>query len=183
MSTSSVGRPGKYQRSFGGLVAALVITVVLIGGVLWFLGLFRPDVEIEREPIAYRDEIGALQRAGVKPVYPESLPEDWIATGIDTRQGFQLQMLTGGENFVGIQQDAASVDELLERHVDEDATPTEILEVQGSVAPAWQGYEDEGGDAAYSAEVGKQVVLVYGSASPEELQDLIGRLTTEPVED
>ena len=32
-----------------------------------------------------------------------------------------------------------------------------------------------------AAEVGGQTVLVYGAASPEELQDLIGRLTTQPV--
>ena len=54
---------------------------------------------------------------------------------------------------------------------------------EGSVAEAWQGFEDDGGDTAYAAEVGDRTVLVYGSASPADLQDLIERLTTEPVAD
>jgi hypothetical protein len=185
MSTSSVGRPGKYQRSAGGLVAALVVTVVAVGGLLWVLGLFRPDVDVQREPIDYLEDMEALQDAGFTPVYPQSLPGDWIATEVDTADGIQLQMLTDDEEFVSVVQSDASDGELLEQYVDDEggAEPTEIIQVRGSVAEAWQGYADDGGDTAYSAQVGKETVLVYGSASPEELQDLIGRLTRKPVAD
>ena len=81
-------------------------------------------------------------------------------------------MLTDDDEFVGIHQESATASELVREYVDEDATTIDIYSVRGSVAEAWQGYEDEGGDTAYAAEVGDQTVLVYGSASPEELQDL-----------
>ncbi len=184
MSTSSEGRPGKYERSAGGLVAALVITVVAVGGLLWVLGLFRPDTDNRPEEIDYVPLVGDVQDAGFDPVYPESLPKGWIATEYRAAdQALELLMFTDDDEFVGIHQEAASPSDLVREYVDEDATATDILTVEGSVAEAWQGYEDEGGDTAYVAEVGDQTILVYGSASPDELQDLIGRLTTDPLED
>lgn len=186
MSTSSVGRPGKYQRSAGGLVAALLITIVAVGGLLWVLGLFRSDLEVEPDEVDYLRIVGEAQDAGLEPVYPESLPGDWIATAYDVtaveEETFELRMLTEDDEFVAIHQEAASTSELLREHVDEEPSPIEIFTVDGSVAEAWEGYEDDEGDTAYATEVGGQTVLVYGQVSPEELQDLIGRLTTDPVD-
>lgn len=185
MSTSS-GRPGRYERSFGGLVAALVVTVAVVGGLLWFLGLFRADVEIDPQEIDHLAIAGEAQDAGLEPVYPESLPEDWTATAYDVMGGekptFEIRMLTEDDEFVGIHQESAPASELLREYVDEETSPLDIYSTRGSVARAWQGYEDAGGDAAYAAEVGRQTVLVYGSVSPEELQELIGRLSTAPLD-
>ncbi len=187
MSTSNTGRPGRYDRSFGGLVAALVVTVVAVGGLLWFFGLFRPDLEVDPDQVDYLRTADEAQDAGLEPVYPTSLPEDWIATAYDVMGGerptFEIRMLTDDDEYVAIRQEAAPSSELVRELVDEEASPIDVYSVRGSVAEAWEGFEDEGGDTAYAAEVGRQTVLVYGSASPEELQDLIGRLTTEPVED
>jgi hypothetical protein len=42
-------------------------------------------------------------------------------------------------------------------------------------------FEDDGGDLAYAAEVGDEVVMVYGSAAEEDLRLVLDRLTTDPV--
>jgi len=186
MSTSSVGSPGKYQRSVGGLAAALVLTVVAVGGLLWLLGLFRSDLEIDPERVDYQPIVGEAQDAGFAPVYPDSLPDGWTPTGYQVVPGeqpaFEMNLLTeDDEDFVGIRQDDAAEADMLAEYVVGELAPTDIYSVRGSVAEAWQGYEDEDGDTAYVSEVGGETVLVYGSASPEELQDLIGRLTTEPI--
>ena len=185
MSTSSANRPGKYQRSAGGLVAALVITVVGVGALLWVLSLFRPDNEVRPEEVDYLQIASEAQDAGLTPVYPSSLAGGWIATAYDVQAGedpiLEIRMLTGDENFVAVHQESAAASDLVREYVDEETTPIDIYSLRSTVAEAWQGYEDEGGDTAYAAEVGDQTVLVYGSASPEELQNLIGRLTTEPV--
>lgn len=186
MSTSSVGRPGKYQRSVGGLVTALLVTVVAVGGLLWVLGLFRPDVDERPGEVDYLAIAAEAQDARLEPVYPRTLPEGWTATAYDVEAVdgtvLEIRMLTDDEEFVGIHQEATSAAELLRTFVDEDTSATDIYSVRGSVAEAWQGYEDAGGDVAYAAEVGDQTVLVWGSASPEELQELIGRLTTQPLD-
>ncbi|MEZ0579583.1 DUF4245 family protein [Nocardioides sp. MH1] len=186
MSTTSVGRPGKYQRSAGGLIAALVITVVAVGGLLWFLGLFRADVDNRPEPIDYRSSIDDAQEGRLDPVYLGSLPDGWIATKFDVEpagedSAFATGLFTDDEKFVGIEQQTATVDSLLDSYVDKDATTTDIFRADGSVADAWQGYEDAGGDAAYASTVHGQTVLVYGDVAPGVLQDVIDRLTTAPV--
>ncbi len=187
MSTSRDERPGKYQRSAGGLVTALLVTVVAVGGLLWVLGLFRPDTDIRPEAIDYLEIAGEAHDAGLDPVYPASLPEGWIATKFEVAAGadpaLEIGLFTDDEEFVGIQQESAPASELVREYVDEEATTIDIFSVEGSVAEAWQGYEDEGGDTAYASEVGDQTVLVYGSVSAEVLQELIGRLTTKPVLD
>ena len=181
MSTSSEGRPGRYQRSAGGLVAALVITVVAVGGLLWVLGLFRPDTDIRPEEIDYLGDRGRgpgrRARPGLSGVAARGLDRDQVRGPPGTEPALELGLFTDDDEFVGIQQESATASELVREYVDEDATHDRHLLGAGSVAEAWQGYEDEGGDTAYAAEVGDQTVLVYGSASPEELQDLIGRLT------
>lgn len=187
MSTSSVGRPGKYQRSAGGLLAALVITVVAMGGLLWVMGLFRDDVDNRPEAVDYLQTVGEAQDARLAPVYPAALPDGWIATGFDVTGGeqptFEIRLLTDDDNFVAVHQEAADASDLVREYVDEDASVTDIYTARGSVAEAWQGYEDEGGDSAYASEVDGETVLVYGSADAADLQEVVDSLTTAPVSD
>lgn len=185
MSTTSVGRPGKYQRSFGGLVAALVLTIVGVGLLLWFLGLFRSDLEVDPERVDYLGTVEEAQDSRLTPVYPTSLPDGWIATGFDVQAGrdpvFEIRLLTDEEEFVGIHEEDTTVSDLLERYVVEDTVGIEPYGSPGSVAKAWTGYRDDEGDTAYASKADGRVVLVWGSASPEELQDVIDRLTDAPV--
>ncbi|KAA1421329.1 DUF4245 domain-containing protein [Nocardioides humilatus] len=187
MSTSSVGRPGKYQRSAGGLLAALVITVVAIGALLWFMGLFRDDVDNRPDRVDYLETVSEAQDAKLSPIYPAELPKGWIATGFDVVPGdnptFEIRLLTDSDKFIGIRQEAEDVSTLIRQYVDEDASATDIYSARGSVAEAWQGYEDDGGDSAYASEVDGETVLVYGSASAADLREVIDSLTTEALDD
>ncbi|QYJ02601.1 DUF4245 domain-containing protein [Nocardioides panacisoli] len=184
------GKPGRYQRSASGLVASLLVIGVLVLLVVWLMGLFRSAPEVEPTPIDYTEAIGAAQDAGQRPVYPSSLPGGWIATGFEvdpgTANSYGLKLLTAEDDFVGISQADESAGTLLRRHVDEDEQ--DISDAPGydatrSVASEWAGYTDLGGDTAYAAEVGDTTVLVYGSASPEELQIVIESLTREQLRD
>ncbi len=184
------GRPGRYQRSASGLIASLVVTVLVIGGVLFFLSAFRNDLEIEPDSIDYLEPVGAAQQAGLSPVYPASLPDGWIATGTDIEvqdgRAFMLRMLTDDERFVAVRREDASVTALLTRWVDEEVEVADGYTVPDAVrrpvARTWNGYTDAGGDTAYAAEIGEDTVLVFGSASPEELQDVVDSLVTTPLD-
>jgi hypothetical protein len=193
-----VGRPGKYQRSFGGLVAALVLTVLAVGLLLWFLGLFRSDLEVRQEPVDYLDTVEGLQQAdrerqeagepALEPVYPERLPEGWIATAAEVPTpdppSFEIRMLTDDEEFVALHQAAGTtVERLVQDEVDDAADAGGIWDAPaGAVAEHWQTFTDEGGDTAYATQVDGQVLLVFGSAPAAELEELIGLLTRAPVD-
>ncbi|UMG91426.1 DUF4245 family protein [Nocardioides sp. TF02-7] len=186
MSTTQVGRPGKYQRSFGGMVGALLLVVLGVALLLWLLGLFRSDLEVEPDQVDHLRIAAEAQDSGLDPVYPATLPEGWTATAFDVEAGtdpvFEIRLLTDEERFVGIHEEDAPVSDLLDRYVVEDADPIDPYGSPDSVAGRWSGYADGEGDTAYAAEVGGRTVLVWGSAPAAELQDVIDRLTDAPVE-
>lgn len=180
-------QPGRYQRSFSGLIAAIVITVLAVGGFVAVRGLVRDDVSNEPESVDYLETVGLAQQAGEEIVYPRALPDGWRATSVDFQPGerpaFGLGVLTDQGRFVGLRQEDDNLEDLLATYVEEDADEVADLGSQtlaGDVATQWRSFEDEGGDRAYATEVGDSWVLVYGSAADEDLQALVEQLTTEP---
>ena len=187
--TEPAGKPGRYQRSAVGLVTSLVVTVVAIGGLLYFMGVFRPDFETKPEAIDYLETVQSAQQAGLEPAYPPTLPDGWIATGVDIVPGddpvFMLRLLTDDDRFVAVRLEDSSVGALLAAWVDEDTAEADPYVVPDSVrspvARDWEGYTDKGGDTAYAAEKGDATLLVFGSAPAEDLHTIIDRLVTAPV--
>jgi hypothetical protein len=170
-------KPGRYQRSTNGLVGALVVTLLAVG-VFWTVrSLSRPDLEVEREPVDYAVAADAARDAGYEVVAPATLPEGWTATAIDLTQTdppeWGMGVLTADGKFVGLRQEAESVDDLVGVNVDEDAVEGDPLSLDSAVGDRWQSWTDEGGDTGYSIEYADQTVLVYGSAPPADLQEFI----------
>ncbi|MBM7518891.1 DUF4245 family protein [Nocardioides nitrophenolicus] len=182
-------RPGRYQRSAVGLVTSLVVTVVVIGGLLYFMGAFRPDFEVKPEAVDYLETVQDAQRAGLTPVYPDALPKGWISTGVDVTPGerpvFMVRLLTDDQKFVAVRQEDSSVTAMLSQWVDESTETrpgyTVPATVAAPVAREWKGYGDSGGDSAYAAEVDGMTVLVFGSAPAKELRAIVDSLVTTPV--
>lgn len=188
--TQPTGKAGRYQRSVTGLVTSLVVTVIGLGALLYFTGIFRNDLEIKPEAIDYLETVESAQQAGLAPVYPATLPDGWIATGVEIEPGddpvFMLRMLTDENRFVAVRQEDATVPGMLAAWVDDEPQVadghTVPDDVRAPVARSWKGYTDEGGDTAYAAELGEETLLVFGSASAEDLQTIIDSLVTTPVD-
>lgn len=175
-------KPGRYQRSTSGLVGALIVTLLAIGAFVAFRALNREELEIKPEPIDYLAAVEQLQDSGSRPVHPPRLPEGWIATSVDVvpgrRDTWGLGVLTDEGAFVGIRQADSSAESLVEEYVDAEAAEGDVLGIpESDVAVEWLSWTDEGGDTGYSAEVGQQSVLVYGSAPAAEIQAYVATLT------
>ena len=176
-------RPGRYQRSPSGLIAALVITVLAVLAFVVFRSLNRTDLDVEPERVDYLATVQSLQQDGAAPVYPATLPLGWMATSVDVRPGDRLAwgvgILTDDDEFVGVRQSSESLDSLLETYVDEQPADDGTVSVASDVAGRWRAFHDDGGDRAYAAEVGDQTVLVFGSASDADLREVVGSLTRD----
>jgi hypothetical protein len=176
---------GRYERSAGGLIIAMVVTVAAVTAFVVFRSLISTDVEVEPDSVDYLEKVVQAQDAGLAPVYPPTLPEGWQATGAEVtpgeRPGFGLTLLTADEKFVGVRQSDDSVEDLLEEYVVEDTDEGDPFEVTGSVASSWETYSDTGGDIAYVAEVDDLTVMVYGSAGAADIERLVESLTTRPL--
>ena len=207
---SETGRPGRYTRSTSGLIGAMLILFVAVIGFVVFRGLFRTETEYIPPDTDYVEVVRAVQDEGGELVYPEQLPEGWVVNNLDYEPGlpptFSLALLTDDEDFAGVIDTGAEVDDLVTSFVDQAAVEGDPLVLEAAeVTTEWRTFTDDGGDTAYVAEIDlapvagddatgtdaaaadaisedvTRTVMVYGSADPEVLQDLLASLTTAPL--
>lgn len=178
-----VSEPARYQRSVSGLIGALLILLAIIGVFVALRAFSRTDVEIKPTAVDYLAEVSYAQQQGARLVYPAALPKGWIATSIDRVPGagttWGVGMLTANGKFAGFRQQDAPLADLLATYVDKSPTEGAPVTVPGSVVPRWRTFSDSGGDHAFAARVAGDTVLVYGSASVDDLRTLVATLTTK----
>jgi Protein of unknown function (DUF4245) len=183
-------QPSRYNRSFGGLLAAMLATVVFVAAYVGFRELTREQPDIAPR-VDYLSCVAYLQEADAAVVYPRALPQGWTATSISFERGtppqWRIGMVTADDEFVGVVQGDDDLDDLLDSYVDAspsqgaDASPDNALD-----ATTWQTWSDSGGDHAFSTELASgplagQTLMVYGSAPVADLVALLGALTLDPV--
>ncbi|QIG44293.1 DUF4245 domain-containing protein [Nocardioides anomalus] len=179
-------RPSRYTRSFGGLIGAMVVTVVFIAGYVAFRAVTRDQPDVKQD-VDYLAQVSELQGADVTVVFPCGLPDGWRATSTDFERGdpptWGIGFVTDDDEFVGVRQEQSDVDDLLETYVDKSADEGEDASPENSLGVStWQTWSDDGGDHAFSTTLAGpldgQTLLVYGSASVAQQEELVGRLST-----
>lgn len=166
------GKPGRYQRSFSGMVGAMIVVVLVILAFVAFRGLVRDNRPTPIEPLPYSEILaGAADRELAVAHLPE-LPAGWIATSFELRSDlWSLGILTEDERFVGIHQEAARIDQLMTTYVDEGAVEGDPVRLDSPLADEWRSFTDTGGDYALAAEVDDLGwVMVYGSAGADVIR-------------
>lgn len=175
----------RYPRTFNGLVASMIVCVVAVVG-YWVLQNTTHSVQsIKPQAVDYAGTVKEIQAAGQSVIYPSSLPAGWKATDARYTPGDQptwaIPMLTSSGTFAGLQVEQSPVLDVVHEYVDKNPHQGSIVTIPSAVADSWLEWSDSGGDHAFSATVGKDVVLVYGSASVADLRRLVGLLTTAPL--
>ena len=180
-------RPGRYQRTIAGGVGSMIVLVLVVLAFVGLRAVFRDNDAVEVDPVDYLSVVGPAQEAGVPVVYPPTLPDGWKATSVDfdpgDRPAWGVGMLTDDGKFVGVRQEDADLDSLLDTYVDEDAAEGDTVTVEGALVPEWQEWSDAGGDHAYAASIGDYEILVYGPADTDDLLTIVKSLTDAPVAD
>lgn len=182
-------KPGRYQRTTGGLIGSMIVAVLLVLGVVVFRELFRNTPEVEPEAVPYLESVAALQEAGRQVAYPPAVPAGWIVTSVTvdrgSRPGWALGMLTDDGRYVGLRQQDEDVDDLVADLIDEDASEDGTVPLESALGEEWESFSDEGGDHGFATgittDVGEETLLVYGSAPVADLETLIGILTLGPA--
>lgn len=174
-------KPGRHERSFSGLMGAMIVTLLFVMAFVGWRALFRADVDNDPEPVEWRESVTLAQQAGLDVVHPQELPEGWIATTVDLRAGdiprWGMGVLTDDGDYIGIRQEDATIEQLVSVYIDEDYVPGEPVRLDSDVATTWETWSDAGGDHGFSTEVGDDAVLVYGSAPVEDVESYVELLT------
>ena len=184
-------QPSRYDRSFGGLLGAMIVTVVFVAGYVGFRAVTRDQPDIQPD-VDYLSCVAFLQQADVAVVHPPALPKGWRATSVHFERGtpaaWRIGLLTDDDEFVGVVQEPRDVRDVVTTYVDkapvegDDAAPANGLGIT-----AWKTWSDSGGDHAFSAQVSSgplagETLLVYGSAPVAAQETVLGSLTLDPVE-
>jgi hypothetical protein len=178
--TTGSGQPSRHQRSMAGMIGAMLITLLVILAFIALRGFTREQAEVDVPPVDYLDAVGAAADTGLALAHPRELPDGWRATSVDLDRDesaeWTMGMLTDEGRFVGIRQEEESADDIAAVALDEDAVEGEEVTLDGALARTWTTWSDEGGDTGYAAALGDETVLVYGSAPPEDLEEVIALL-------
>jgi hypothetical protein len=169
----------------GGMVGALVVTVGVIIAFVIFRAIIRDDPQVNREAIDYKATVESLQESDLlDPVYPPTLPKGWKAVDatFDAEElTWSLDLNTADTEFVGVVQSLLPLKDLLETHVDAKASEGNAVMLDSPLASTWSTFTDEGGDYALAAKVKGFTVLVFGTASDDEIKDLTAALVSRKL--
>lgn len=168
-----------------GMVGAMGITLLLILGFVLFRAVNREEVDYEPVPVDYLPVVeGIGASTGLRPAYPPTLDEGWVATLAAWEQDtltWKLNLLTDEGRFLGVRQSRRQLGEsLVEQYVDEAAEEGATLELGGALGGEWVEWSD-GSDYALVRETDDEALLVVGTGSEAEVRDLAESLVVRPV--
>jgi hypothetical protein len=179
-------KPGRYNRSTGGLIGSMIVLVVAVLAIVAFRGTFRETPEYEPADIDYLELVSSVQQTGLTPLYPPELPDGWSVKDASfapgDRPSLDLVFTTDDEHTAGLHQEDTGERELLTKYVGAGVTEDDDAELTTDVA-TWTAWVDTDGDHAYTAEHGDDTVLVYSSGDPDALRTFVESLTDEPITD
>jgi hypothetical protein len=185
-------QPGRYQRSFGGMVGALLVLVLGIGAFVLLRNVNRVDPADPVRPVDYATPVRFAQRtAAFELLTPRQLPQGWIATSVrfaddpDQGQSWHVGFLTDEQHYIGLEQAERSTASMVHEFVDEDATEGGQVDVRGTSWTRWSdpGRDPDGdpsapsdGDLALVREAGGATTVVVGTVAEDQLTELAGTL-------
>ena len=142
------GKPSRRQSSAAGMVGAMVITLLVIGGFVALRGFTRDQGEVEVASVDYQDAVAAAADSGLALVHPRELPDGWRATSVDLSRdespAWAMGMLADEGRFVGIRQEEESADDMAAVAIDEDAVQGDDVRLDSEVADAWTDLDRRG---------------------------------------
>ncbi|WP_028473377.1 DUF4245 family protein [Nocardioides alkalitolerans] len=190
------GKPGRYPRTFNGLIASMVVIVLGVLAFVGFRAVFRAEPTVDLQSVDYLSVVRLAQDSGFPVAYPPELPEEWTPTssrfeGVDGTE-WSVGIVVGEDDFVGVKVRTADVDDTLEnvlREEYETGDPVTVDATDPALAGEW-GTATQGVDTALTLRVpslggatGAEgiTVVVYGSLDEDALADVAAGLTTEPL--
>ena len=159
---------GRYQRSAGGMVGAMVVLVVLLVAWVGIQSLVKQQPDSAVRTVDYAQVVAPARKAAkFDLVAPAALPTGWRATSVTFRdtvpQHWHLGVLTDTDRYVGLEQGQGSQRSMIEEYVDKDAQRGAPVQVDGR---RWATYTDARGDLALVRRDGDATTLVVGHDVP-----------------
>lgn len=178
----------RYPRSSGGLVGAMIVTVLAVLAFVAFRAITRDNEPTPVRSVDYPAVVKAARGEKSLLVFaPDRLPLGWRATSATYTKGvsptWHLGTLTEKRRYVGVEEARSSIENLAKEHVDPAAQRGQDVTIAGRT---WQSWTDSGGDyaVARSLTAGElkagggvaESLLVVGTAPEAQIRAFAGSL-------
>lgn len=163
---------GRYQRSPGALLGAMLVLVVIAVAMVLVTDAQNARTMPQPAPsVDYGQTLAyARKTADFKLLAPPRLPSGWRATSAgfmdQAGQSWHLGLLTPDEQYVGIEQSALPVSSMVEQYVDQNAVQGSSVQVAGHT---WSTWTDSRGDTALVRVDKGMTTLVVGTVGRDRL--------------
>lgn len=156
-------------------IAVLGVVVAAVAAFTAFLREEPPDPSAAVDYQTITDQ--AREGVGFDLLAPDDLPDGWRSNDARVEPGdppaWHLGVLTDGDDYIGLEQEQASVRDMVERHAD-GSRPDGAAEVGGD---RWDVRTDGDGNTTFVRRAGEVTVLVTGDAPREQIESYIGSLS------
>lgn len=167
------------NASLGDVAIGVGVLMALIGAVVWFFSLTRPDEPDLPDPVDYESALAAAREEfPYRVLAPEPLPDGWRVTNVrmdaDNPAGhrWRLGMFTDEGQFVGVEQTDGETSSYRDDRLREFAPDGETT-IGGQT---WERLREEEGDRALVRDDDGVVTIVRGTLGFDELVDVVERL-------
>ncbi len=188
---SMTEKAGRYQRSFAGMLGALLVLILGIGVFVVLRDVTRVDPPDPVRPVDYVQPARfAQEEAPYEVLTPRALPEGWTATSVRFQpaaedRSWHVGVLTEDQRYIGIEQAERTPEAMVADFVDEEAQEGGEVDIDGRT---WRVWTDPGrdpgadpgtapaGDLALVREDDDATTLVVGTVSQDELGEFVATL-------
>lgn len=180
----------RYPRTFGGLMASLLVLVVIVVPVVLIVQWRGNETREIRgggqtHAADWRGAVKSAQDAKIDVVHPRTLPAGWYANTDPTYTGgdepdWTMSFVKGETSYVGVEWSVRPADVLARKEIDLQPRKGRTVALRSEIADRWTGWSDAGGDHGYSASVDGRTVLVWGPKEAD-VRRFVGLLTTAPM--
>jgi hypothetical protein len=185
-------QPGRDQRSsFGGMLGALLVLLLGIGGFVVLRDVNRVDPGDPVRPVDYVQPARFAQEAvGFEVLTPRALRKGWTATSVRfdptaEEQSWHVGVLTADRRYIGLEQALRPVDAMVADFVDDKADEGGEVTIAGKTWTIWtdSGRDPDAdpstapeGDLALVREDEGATTLVVGTVSQDVLAEFAASL-------
>lgn len=177
--------PSRYALPISGMVGAMVMVLLVVGGFVAFRAVNRDNKPTPVSTVDYSGYVRSGRDDGKLAILaPAHTPDGWRATSAQYTTGvaphWHLGVLTASGRYVGLEEGLAPASDQVDQYVDQNATRGTSLTIGGST---WQSWTDSGGDYALvqsrpaRQKGATESVVVVGSAPPAQIRAYVETLS------
>jgi hypothetical protein len=171
-------QPARYDRSFSGMIGAMVVLLLVIGAFVGFRALNRSDPAKPVSAVDYITPAKFARQAATFPLLaPRRLPPGWIATSVRFQDGrpqsWHLGCLTDQRRYVGLEQSDSPPVSMLKEFVGDGAQQGADVPVAGRT---WQTWTTPDQDRALVRHSHRLTTVVVGRVPQSTLETFVRTL-------